>query len=543
MREPPAEPPPKSTPYPDERYQLGAEIARGGMGTVFQAFDRLLDRPVALKILHPVLALEPSARSRFVDEAKATALLDHPSIVPVHDAGELPDGRMFFAMKLVRGINLEQVLEKARIGGPDAKPLPALVQVFLRVCEAVAFAHAHGVLHRDLKPQNIMVGEFGEVYVMDWGLFKLGLGQDPAVRRSAGESRFMSEGQERPGADSDRTPAAEGKSESFLRRTREDTEFGAFAGTLPYMSPEQARGDWLDARSDVYALGAVLYEILCGFAPIEPRPSEAIPTVLARVSSEPRPSPTEQRQRLARGQRLPWEIPPVLEAICAKALSIVREQRFADARDLSGEIAAYLDGTLEREIRARAASGAALRGRMAAEELRHVRLSLDELERELAELERELPAWDDGPLKQHFRALSRRIEALRADEAASFAEAVRGLEESLAHVASDMSVKRELAELYLERFRKASLAHDEPSRLYFENLVRKHDPDGRISMLLDARGSVLAEAAPDQRIELFQYVEQDFRLVTEPIAEGPAPLAARDLVAGSYLARASFGPS
>jgi serine/threonine protein kinase/formylglycine-generating enzyme required for sulfatase activity len=517
---------------PGERYLLGAEIARGGMGTIYQAFDRLLDRPVALKILHPSLAIESPARSRFVDEAKATAQLDHPSIVPVHDAGELPDGRMFFAMKLVRGTNLEQVLDKARFVGAQAKPLSHLLQAFLRVCEAVAFAHARGVLHRDLKPQNIMLGEFGEVYVMDWGLFKLGLTTDAARDTVEPESSPISgsDGQELVGIE---------RRESFLRRTGIDTELGSFAGTLPYMSPEQGCGDWLDARSDVYALGAVLFEILCGFAPIEPRPTESLPTVLARVRSEARPSPTEQRSRMDPTHRLPWEIPAALEAVCERALAIDRNDRFADARDLSRELAAYLDGSLEREVRARVALAAAMRGRMATEELRHIRLTLDEIEQELSELERELPAWDDGPRKQHFRDLSRQIESLRADEAGSFAEAVRGMEESLAHDPVDTSVRRDLAELYLERFRKASQNHDEPSRLYFDGLVRKHDPDGRLSAALDARGSISVEARPGVRLRLHRYVERDFRLVTEAVTEGDAPLEMRELTAGSYLVEAS----
>jgi serine/threonine-protein kinase len=516
---------------PGERYLLGSEIARGGMGSIHQAFDRLLDRPVALKVLHPSLAIEGTARSRFVDEAKATAQLDHPSIVPVHDAGELPDGRMFFAMKLVRGTNLEQVLEKVR-AGTDRRPLSTLLQAFLRVCEAVAFAHARGVLHRDLKPQNIMLGEYGEVYVMDWGLFKLSLMSD-AVRAAAD-----SEPSPVSGTDGHELVGV-ARRESFLRHTRAGSEFGAFAGTLPYMSPEQGRGDWLDARSDVYALGALLFELLCGFAPIEPRPTEAVSAVLARVRSEQRPSPSEQQRRMDPSVRLPWEIPPALEAVCARALSLERNDRYADARELSRELAAYLDGSLEREIRARAASGAALRGRMAAEEVRHVRLRLAEIEQERAELERELPAWDNGPQKQHFRDLSRQIESLRAEEAASFAEAVGGMEESLAHEPNDASVKRDLAELYLERFRKASQMHDESSRLFFDGLVRKHDPDGRLSAAMDGRGSIAVEGAPGTEVHLCRYVERDFRLVTESVAQGAAPLERRELSAGSYLVVAS----
>ena len=183
------------------RYELVSELGRGGMGVVYLARDTALDREVALKIVDRV-----HAGGR---EARVLARLEHPGIVPVHDFGELPDGRAFYAMKRVRGDRLDRWLAAGR-------DVAERLAVFLRVCDAVAFAHAHGVVHRDLKPENVMVGEFGDVLVLDWGIAQV---PDAAGAR-AGD---------------------------------------AIAGTPDYMAPEQARGDAdADHRADVYALGGVL---------------------------------------------------------------------------------------------------------------------------------------------------------------------------------------------------------------------------------------------------------------------------------------------
>jgi serine/threonine protein kinase len=187
------------------RYQLLSILGRGGMGVVYLAHDTVLDREVALKIVE--------RPSEDVNEARILARLEHPGIVPVHDFGELPDGRLFYAMKRVKGDRLDRWMASSR-------DLSERLGVFLRVCETVAFAHAHGVVHRDLKPENVMVGEFGEVLVLDWGVAQL---------RNA---------------------------DCGLRIE------GAIVGTPDYMAPEQARGDaGVDHRADVFALGAMLESI------------------------------------------------------------------------------------------------------------------------------------------------------------------------------------------------------------------------------------------------------------------------------------------
>jgi serine/threonine protein kinase len=208
------------------RYELVRELGRGGIGIVYQVRDRELDRHVAMKVMD----------AEWRGEARVIAALEHPGIVPVHDAGALPDGRAYYTMKLVRGIRLDAWLA-------EGHPRTERLRLFARICEPVAFAHANGVAHRDLKPENVMVGEFGAVLVMDWGV-------------------------------------------------------ATIAGTPGYMAPETTR----DARSDVYALGALLKFLI--------------------ADDDARP----------------------LRAIVSKAMAENAAERYADAREIGDEVLRFLDG-------------------------------------------------------------------------------------------------------------------------------------------------------------------------------------------------------
>jgi serine/threonine protein kinase len=227
----------EATPFPAlalpssaERYILLEEIARGGMGVIYQATDTALRREVAVKLLQERFSPNSGVARRFADEAHITAQLQHPGIPPVHDVGTLPDGRPFLAMKLIKGQTLEALLQ-ARLGVTAERA--RFVAAFEQVCQAIAYAHAHDVIHRDLKPANVMVGAFGEVQVMDWGLAKV-LGAQPddttdAATTTAG-ARVVSQ------RDSD----------GLL------TEAGSVLGTPAYMPPEQAVGRsvrWTSART------------------------------------------------------------------------------------------------------------------------------------------------------------------------------------------------------------------------------------------------------------------------------------------------------
>jgi eukaryotic-like serine/threonine-protein kinase len=260
-------------------YVLLDRLGAGGMGSVFRVQDTALGRQVALKVLG-IVDSGGEFSARLLREARIIAQLEHPGIVPVHDVGTLPDGRVFYTMKLVQGRRLDQ--RRDELGG-----LPEHLRTFQKICEAVAFAHAHQVLHRDLKPQNIMVGKFGEVLVMDWGLAKLLNAEMPAESNPA-----PTIGLQQSSSDADTAEA--------------DTAHGAVLGTPGYMAPEQARGDLaaVGPRADVYSLGAVLRFLLDDFGPV----------------------------------------PKALAAIGSKATMEEAQQRYGSVEELANDIAHYLDG-------------------------------------------------------------------------------------------------------------------------------------------------------------------------------------------------------
>jgi serine/threonine protein kinase len=213
-----------------EVYRIDGELGRGGMGRVLRARDQRIGRPVAIK---EVLAPGGALAARFEREALITARLQHPAIVPVYECGRWPDGEPFYAMKLVAGRPLDEVIKGARDLAARAALLPSVVAV----CEALAYAHDRKVIHRDLKPGNVLVGDFGETVVVDWGLAKdLGASDEEVATTSAGTAADM-------------------------------TTAGGAIGTPAYMAPEQAKGGAIDERADVYALGALLYHLLAGDPP------------------------------------------------------------------------------------------------------------------------------------------------------------------------------------------------------------------------------------------------------------------------------------
>jgi serine/threonine-protein kinase len=293
-----------------DRYTVGAVLGRGGMGEVLSADDHNLDRRVALKRMR-------GRRSgadvvRFLREAKIQARLDHPAIVPIYEIGRDASGAPFFSMKQLAGQTLDDVLRQAGSAGEHGK----LLRKFIDICLAIDFAHQRGVVHRDLKPANIMLGDFGEVYVLDWGIARIVDDDDP-----------LAGGLDVVTVDGD---AAEGQATPL-------TAAGALVGTPGFMAPEQVRGEVATTACDVYALGCMLFELLVG-EPLHPRGPAALAHTLDGADRDPL-------------QRAPLrEIPPELAAVCVAATAPVATERPA-VRAIAENLQQFLDG--DRDARTR----------------------------------------------------------------------------------------------------------------------------------------------------------------------------------------------
>ena len=295
--EPEDAPPVEQARTPD-RYRLGTELGRGGMGRVVEAFDVQLGRTVALKEVLPRGG--PGTVRRFTREVQLTARLEHPSIVPLYDAGTGPDGRPYYVMRRVTGRPLDELIGRARGLGERLTLVPAV----LAAIDAVAHAHRRGVIHRDLKPANILVGELGETVVIDWGLAKV-IGEDDD---ETGDSML--------------TPG-----DSL------QTQLGSVFGTPGFMAPEQARGEELSTQGDVYALGATLYHLLAG---TPPHAGNSATEVIDRTSRlEVRPL----------AEAAPGA-PPELVALVGKALAFDPASRYPNAGALGEDVRRFLSGQL-----------------------------------------------------------------------------------------------------------------------------------------------------------------------------------------------------
>jgi len=282
--------------------------ARGGLGVVCSGEDSLLNRRVAVKFIRPDRSTE-MARDTFALEAEITGRLDHPGVTPVHGIGQTQEGRRFYVMRFLPGESLRDQLKRyhqheEQDESERAVDFRNMLACYVSVCKTIAYAHSCGILHRDIKPQNIMLGTYGETIVVDWGL---AIPVEPSRElRSAGDATILPES----GGSSERHPV--------------------FAGTLAYMAPEQAAGESrLTPAADIYALGATLYQLLCGRAPMK---GETFATAVQKIIRGDYPKPSDVRH----------DVSPELEAICLKAMSLKPEDRYATALELAEDVERYL---------------------------------------------------------------------------------------------------------------------------------------------------------------------------------------------------------
>ena len=298
-----------------QRFRILRPHARGGLGEVFVARDEELGREVALKQIQERHADHPESRSRFLLEAEITGGLEHPGIVPVYGLGSYADGRPYYAMRFIRGDSLKDAVERFHAAdwsgrcGERELELRKLLGRFIDVCNAIEYAHSRGVLHRDLKPGNIMLGKYGETLVVDWGLAKA-VGRRDLEDTSAGDESTL------------RSSSGSGSA---------PTQMGSAIGTPAFMSPEQAAGklNELKPASDVYSLGATMYSVLTG---VPPFPKDDVAEVLRKV----------QGGDFAKPRILDHQIPLGLERICLKAMSLRASDRYESPRKLADDIEHWL---------------------------------------------------------------------------------------------------------------------------------------------------------------------------------------------------------
>jgi Flp pilus assembly protein TadD len=494
-------PPPSDVTVPEQagRFQLRFEIARGGMGAVLRAHDPAIGRDVALKVILPQHRDDPMVVRRFLDEVRLAGQLQHPGVAPIYDVGTLPDGRPFFAMKLIEGRTLAQLLR-------EQQDLPRFLRYFESICQTIGYAHARRIVHRDIKPLNIMVGAFGEVQVMDWGLAKKLAASRQSPLASAGDgkpdtpaSSALGEGQGEEDAKTFPSPA--------LRRgfggDGSESQAGSIVGTPSYMAPEQARGEAVDARSDVFALGAILCELLTGAPPLAGKRTLDLVTLAAKGDL------SDAFARLD-GCGADAELVRLAKACLASN----PQARPADGAAVAAAVSAYMGGVQERLRQAEIAQARAEEERKRRRVQRALAAALlvlvlagsagawlfqQQRQARAAEVERQRQAADAavGQAMAETRLLLEQARTAPLREAGRFREAVAAAQkaEELARtaLASD-EVRGQSAELVVKVSQEEATARRDARLL--AALLEVRAPREGSNNRSDARGLITAMAQP-----------------------------------------------
>ena len=511
-------------------------LGMGGLGEVRKVRDISLGRSVAMKLLHEEYHHNEAIVARFIEEAQVTAQLQHPGIAPVHEIGRTRDGRLYFTMKEIRGRTLRDAIEEvhevsSRVWrvAPSGWSFRRLMETYLKICEAIAYTHKKGVVHRDLKPDNIMLGDLGEVLVVDWGLVKVA-------------------GREKQDSDAFLEQVESVRSRSNLH----DTHTGAISGTPAYMAPEQANGwnEHIDHRCDIYALGCILYEILSGRPPYE---GDSPAEILQRVLNGP-PVPLELTQLLAK--RSPVEqytdtnitnvwatskLPSELVDVCERAMERSLLARIDNVDEIIEVISTWREGDHNRII--------------AKELIDKAKEALDE-EDELRERARELKAqartkleglkpWDTEERKTSAWELEDLANELELKTALKGLEAEQLLNGALLYAQNNEEAHIVLVDRYKKQHQRAERSRDREAELRAEAQMITHlyalpddhpskranlsylKGDGRLTLLTEPSGvEVMAQ----------RYEQKHRKLVLEnPSILGTTPLAEAAIPMGSYL--------
>ena len=466
------------------RYQDLGLLGRGGIGEVRRVYDPELRRTVALKLLHPQWEKQHQHRARFVDEARLTGQLSHPGVVAVHELSSLPDGRPCFTMKEIHGRTLAAVISEVHADAQADAWSPSssgwsvrrLLRALGRACETVAYAHAQGIIHRDIKPQNIMVGAFGEVYVVDWGL--------AAQASAAAPPRPL--------------------------------------GTPSYMAPEQAaaRAGALQPPADVFALGCVLYEVLSGRPPIGA-------------------DSTDVEDRLAQARDGRWApleslvaVPDPLRDICARAMAVDPARRYPDAGALARALADWQEGEQHRQR----AQDLIAQADALAPQIDTLQAEADRLRAEARALQARVPG--HAPISEK-RLGWEREDAARDREARARAgevDYVQLLHTALHHAPALPEAHARLADHYRRQHAAAEDAGDRIAASRAETLLRAHDRGAHGGWLAGQGRVTLITDPPGARAHLYRYAVIDRTLRPVPVrALGDTPVRDLTLPIGSYL--------
>lgn len=490
--------------FPANRYHIQDMLGEGGMSQVFRVFDKVFNRTVAMKVIRLELSKKIEAENKFYEEAQATAQLQHPSIVPVYDMGQLANGQLYFTMKEVNGYTLREVIQElhqARDGAiwnetPNGWTFPRLIQAMIQVCDAVAHAHQYGVVHRDLKPDNVMLGAHGEVMVLDWGIAQ--------IRQSSFEHEQTT--------DSGDTIILSAPSQQSKRH-------GAIAGTPAYMAPEQARGEIerIGPRADIYALGGIIYELLTGKVP---RAGEGKDVLKELVLGLPVTAITPE----------PW-IPQQLIELAERMLKLNPDLRPSNVGVVSRTLRRWLEGAEKRER----ALELVQKAKLLYSEVNDANLRADQIK---ALAKREATRIPPFAGVEHRRQLWKKQDAAEKAQGAARLlelEMLEQLRTALNYDNQCIAAHQSLSEYYHQRHQYCERNHMEQEAKSYELLLRQHN-QGDYDSYLQGTGYLSIKAADSAIATLFQYVEHDRRLEPEPLGSlMDLPIERMALPMGSYM--------